>query len=831
MALTDRRLDPAIPAPPTAPPVSCAHCGQTVPAGLIEPGAERQFCCGGCRAVYATIHSCGLGEYYRLLKTANATRAAAAPVNSRFESFDSATFHDLFVRKLDERLRRCELVLEGITCVACVWLIEKLPSVLPGVIEARLSMRDSSVTVTWDSASLPLSTIARTLDCFGYRPHPPRGAGRTEMLRQEERRRLVHLGASFALMGNIMLLALALYAGMFGGIEEQFRTFFRWISLLLGSVALAWPGGQFFRSAWTSLRLREPNLDVPISLALLAGWIAGAVNVVLNRGEIYFDSLSVLVFLLLVGRYLQFRQQRRVDQSVELLFALTPRTCRIVRGEQVLEQPTEALVPGDVMEVPAGTLFGGDGVIESGSSSVDQALLTGESHPVPVGVGDRVCAGAQNLSATLRVRVDQVGEQTRVGQLMRLVEQGIRAKPPVVLFADRVGRWFVVLVSLAAVLTFAGWAPLGLSGAIDHAVALLIVTCPCVLGLATPLTIAVAIGRLARLGILVKSGSAMEVLAGRGRVLLDKTGTLTRGRMRVVEWVGPRDLQPLVAEIERRVSHPIASALVEAFGATEMSAVIRRQVSRVETDPAGGVVATVAGEPVMIGSPSFAQARGLTLSDALADFCDRAQSSGLTAVLVVRQGVPVAALSVGDELRDDSRQSVAALRELGWQPVIVSGDAPAVVRRTADAVGIDPDAAFGGVTPEQKLQHVRSASARGKVLMVGDGVNDAAALAAADVGIAVHGGAEASLSAADVYISIPGTAPIVALVRSARHTLRVIRRNLVISAGYNLIAGALAAAGLMSPLLAAIIMPVSSATVLTLAVSSITRATRSESWK
>jgi Cu2+-exporting ATPase len=829
--MTDRRSTSATPSTPTTAPASCAHCGQAVPAGLVEPGAEQQFCCGGCRAVYATIHSCGLDDYYRLLKTADAVRAPAAPVNSRFESFDSATFHDLFVRKLDERLRRCELVLEGITCVACVWLIEKLPSVLPGVIEARLSMRDSSVTVTWDGSLLTLSTIARTLDRFGYRPHPPRGAGRTEMLRQEERRRLVHLGASFALMGNIMLLALALYAGMFGGIEEQFRTFFRWISLLLGSVALAWPGGQFFRSAWTSLRLRAPNLDVPISLALLAGWIAGAVNVVLNRGEIYFDSLSVLVFLLLVGRYLQFRQQRRVDQSVELLFALTPRTCRIVRGEQVLEQPTEALVPGDLLEVPAGALFSGDGVIESGNSSVDQALLTGESHPVPVGVGDRVCAGAQNLSATLRVRVEQVGEQTRVGQLMRLVEQGIREKPPIVLFADRVGRWFVVLVSLAAAITFAAWTPFGLPDAIDHAVALLIVTCPCVLGLATPLTLAVAIGRLARLGILVKSGSAMEVLAGRGRVLLDKTGTLTRGRMRVVEWVGPTDLQPLVAEIERRVSHPIASALVEEYGATEMSADLRQQVSRVESDPAGGVVATVAGETVLIGSPSFVRSRGAGISEALVEFCEQAESEGLTAVVVVRQGVPVAAISVGDELRDDSRRSVAALRELGWRPGIVSGDAPGVVRQAALAVGIEPDEALGGVTPEQKLEHVRGATARGKVLMVGDGVNDAAALAAADVGIAVHGGAEASLSAADVYISTPGTGPIVTLVHSARHTLRVIRRNLIISASYNLLAGALAAAGLMSPLLAAIIMPVSSATVLTLAVGSIARATRSLSWK
>jgi Cu2+-exporting ATPase len=809
---------------PTTTRATCEHCGLPVPAGLIEADAPRQFCCAGCRAVYETIHSCGLDEYYRLLDSADATLSPAAPAGSKFESFDSETFEKLYVRSRGGSLKQCELVLEGVTCVACVWLLEKLPGVLDGVVEARLNLRESTLTVTWDAGKLPLSRIAQALDRFGYRPHPPRGGTRKELLRREERRKLIHLGASFALMGNVMLLALALYAGMFGGMENEFWHFFRWISLLLGSVALAWPGATFFRSAYLSLRTRTPNLDVPIALALAAGWIAGIVNVVIGRGEIYFDSLCVLVFLLLVGRYLQFRQQRRVDTAVELLFSLTPQTCRVVRGDEVSEQPTDALVEGDVVEIRGGDLVCADGVIVSGMTSVNQALLTGESRPVPLGPGDQVHAGAQNLTGTVRMKVEQVGEQTRVGQLMKLIEQGIREKPPIVQFADRVGQWFVVVVSIAAVATFGYWAMHGpVSEAIDHAVALLIVTCPCVLGLATPLTMSVAIGRLARRGILVKNATVIERLAGDGTILLDKTGTLTLGQMKVVEWRGDESMQPVVAEIERRVMHPIATAIVEAFGDRELPADVRLSIDAVETGE-GGVGATVGGRRVLIGSRRFLRRAGVLVPADLSQAIDRAERSGITGVLVARDGLAVAAVSVGDALRDDSASIVRQLDRAGWSPRIVSGDATAVVETVGRAVGIAGDRVRGEVSPEEKLQAVRDHQRHGRVVMVGDGVNDAAALAAAEVGIAVHGGAEASLAAADVYVARPGLRGVCEVVHLSRRTLAIVRRNLVVSGGYNLLAGVLAAMGLMNPLLAAIIMPISSATVLTLALGSVSRA-------
>jgi Cu2+-exporting ATPase len=810
--------------------VACAHCALPVPAGLIVAGEERQFCCAGCRAVYETIHACGLDSYYRLREAAAANLRPAAPSAESYDSFDAPAFEKLYVTSdAGVGARRVDLVLEGATCAACVWLVERLPRVLAGVIEARVSLREATVRVTWDPRQVQLSQIARTLNQFGYTPHAAKGQSRRALFRAGERERLIHLAVAGAIMGNTMLLALGLYAGLAGELDAPYRTFFRWTSALLGMISLAWPGAVFFRSAYAALRTRMLNLDVPIALALMVGGVAGTINVVLNRGEIYFDSLTVLVFLLLVGRWMQYRQQRRADSAVELLFSLTPATCHLVddRG-RVTDAPIEAVQPGDLVEVRSGELIPADGVVTAGHSAVNLAMLTGESLPIEVGPLSQVHAGAHNVGSILRVRVDRTGEQTRVGQLMRLVERGAGEKPAIVQFTDRVGAWFVAAVSLAAAVTFACWSRHSLSLAIDHTVALLIVTCPCVLGLATPLTIAMAIGRLARADILVKSGAALERLSRSGEMLLDKTGTITQGELSLVAWVGDESIRGAVAAIERLSTHPIARALARLEDT---------QTSEAPTDVVernnGGISARIQGAHIRIGSPAFVTADAeipAELDEARRKF----EAQGLTVVLIDVDGRCVALAALGDGVRDDSRAAIAELSDIGWSASILSGDATAVVRSVATRVGIAQARAEGDVSPEGKLAAISRAQAmapRGVTVMIGDGVNDAAALAAADVGIAVHGGAEASLAAADVYVARPGLAPLVQLFSTSRRAMRIIRRNLCISLCYNLLAGGLAAAGIMTPLIAAIIMPISSATVLVLAVWSITSGKEEISWK
>jgi len=805
---------------------ACAHCGLPVPAGLIEPGDAHQFCCAGCRTVFDTLRSCGLEDYYRMREAlAPDADVPRPPTTGRgYEAFDTAEFAGAHVRRDSDGTAHIDLLLQGVHCAACVWLVERLPRVAPGVIEARLNLRDARVAVTYVPQRVRLSHIARTLDRLGYPPHPARADVARELARADERRQLVRIGVAGACAGNTMLLALAMYAGMFEGIEPQHLALLRWASLGIGLTALIWPGRVFFRGAWAALRTRTGNLDLPIALALGVGGAAGLYNTVAGVGDLYFDSLSVLVFLLLVGRYVQARQQRWARGAVDLTRALTPDVAHRVGpdGQATEEVTLDALRVGDTVAVRSGDLVPADGVVVHGQSTIDRALLTGEAVPEAVAVGDTVHAGTQNVGGLLRVRVEAVGTATRVGRLMALVERGLAHKPPIVRFADRVGGVFVCVVSAVAAACFVFWAwRSGVDTAVTRTVAVLIVACPCALGLATPLTLALAVGRAARRKVLVKDAAALEKLARGGRLLLDKTGTLTRGRPTLTHWHGPDQLRAVVAAAQRHSRHPIGTALREqlVIDTPGQPAVVHDITERHD----GGVTATWKGRVLRIGSPTFMGRAGAEAPAPLAQQRTELERAGHTVVYIALDREVLALAALSDAPHPGAAQDIDGLRRLGWSPGIVSGDNAPAVTRVAQQVGIDPADAAGGVDPEGKLGVVRDAAAHGPVVMVGDGVNDAAALATADVGIAVHGGAEASLAAADVHIAEPGTAPLVELVALSRCTMRTIRRNLAVSLGYNAVAVGLACAGFIGPLAAAVIMPASSATVLAVAAWSMSR--------
>jgi len=791
--------------------VDCAHCDLPVPAGLIEAGAERQFCCAACRTAYEVIHACGLDRYYALRERAGSKAEKARGVGERFERFDDPAFTRLYCTGLAGGLMTTALRLEGVHCAACVWLVEALPRVAEGVVEARLDLGRSLVHVTWDPSKIRLSGAARALDSLGYRPAPARGLRDDEARRREERRALARLGIAGALAGNVMLLAFALYSGAFADMAPGTEAFFRWMSAGLGALAIAWPGSVFFRGAWASLRVRRLHLDLPIAIALFAGGVWGVVSVARGTGEIYFDSLSAVVFLLLIGRYLQQRQQRRATNAVEMLFTMTPTRVRIVEDGGVREAPIDEARVGSIVEAPAGDSVPVDGVVVEGRSELDQSLLTGESRPVAVGPGDRVVAGALNLSSPLRVRVEAAGEETRIAALMRTVERSAMRRAPVVLMADRLAGRFVAVVLTLAALTLLAWSWIDPGRAIDNAMALLIVTCPCALGLATPLAVSVALGRAARRGLLIKGGEPLERLGAPGVLLLDKTGVVTESRMRLARWVGDESLRPLVGEAERDSTHPVGRALAEgldAGGGARLTDVRHRIGHGVEAGCGDGVL--------LIGSGAFLERSGAALSAPLQEAADDLAGEGLTPILVALDGEVRAVAGVGAPMREDAQASIEAIRGAGWRVGMLSGDHPDVVRRVAARLGLDADLCWGGATPEAKLRVVESLLPGGTVVMVGDGVNDAASLAAASVGVAVHGGAEASLEAADVSISRPGLAPIVELLTGARRSAGVIRRNLGASLVYNGLTASLAVTGLIGPLLAAALMPLSSVTVTTL---------------
>ena len=805
--------------------VACSHCSLPVPAGLVEPGAEHQFCCGACRAVWDAIHGCGLERYYELRDRQGSEGKQAQITGRGYEEFDDPAFAALYCQEHANGVRAVELFLEGVHCIACVWLVEKLPELEAGVLEARLDLGRSMVRLTWQSEQITLSRIAKSLDRLGYVPHPAKGTAARDARRMEDRAFLTRLAIAGALAGNAMLLAGALYFGMFSGIEEQYRQLFRWTSMGLATGALAWPGRVFFRGALAALRTRTRHLDLPIAIGLVAGMTTSTVNTVLGTGEIYFDSITVLVFLLLCGRWVQHRQQRAATDAVELLYSLTPARARVWEAGETREVPIDAIGPGTLVEVRAEESFPADGEIVEGATSVDQSILTGESRPVEAGLGARVSAGSVNLVARVLVRVEAAGVETRVGRLMRLVGDAALRRAPIVTAADRMAGRFVVAIITLALFTVGLWLvlePGRPSAAIGHAMALLIVCCPCALGLATPLTVTAAIGRAARRGIMIKGGEVLERLSRPGTILLDKTGTITEGRQKLVRWTGDESVKPAVAAIESRSSHAVAVALARELlpPAADAPAHASSELEGIEVQQFQGlgITGAVGGVRYDIGSPAFVLERlGATHEAWVREAIDTAAADAHTPVVVARAGVAVAVAALGDAIREDAKGAIEKLRADGWRVRILSGDEPAVVRAVGARLAIDPDDAIGGASPEAKLAAVEAALADGPVVMVGDGVNDAAALARATVGVAVSGGAEASLAAADVYMRRHGLMPIVELCRGSRLTLRAIRTGLGASLGYNSIAATLAVLGLINALTAAVLMPLSSLTVLALA--------------
>lgn len=794
----------------------CAHCALPVPAGLIEPDAESQFCCNGCRTVYAILHDQGLDQYYRVRDAVDADARPAKPTHARYEELDDPAFQAATVRTNEHGACETELLLEGVHCAACVWLIERLPRVLPGVTESRVQIRTRIARVTYDPASTTLSAVARSLDSLGYPVHPARGQAARDARAREDRTFLIRVAVAGALAGNIMLLAVALYGGEFFGIDPLWDTVFRWVSMLLGVTSLVWPGRTFFRGAWAALRTRTAHLDLPIAIALAAGGVWGVVNTVRGSGEIYFDSLAVLTFLLLVGRWVQHRQQRTAADEVGLMLTLTPTSATLVDEDGTTRRvPIECVVAGCTVEIAPGDAVPADGVVTLGSSSIDASLLTGESRPVTVGPGDPVAAGSVNTSSLIRVRVRAAGEHTRIARLMRLVSDASERKAPIVQLTDRIaGRFVVIVLTLAAITTVVWGVRADAHTALEHATALLIVTCPCALGLATPMAMSVALGRAARGRALVKSAAAIEALARPGTIILDKTGTITHARTVVADYAGPNALLLYAAELERHASHPLARA-IRAF--------VRADDTRGPSDvfdvthlPGKGVRGMVRGTPCAIGAPEF-------IATVTPDRVDdgavaHARARGLTPVVVWAGGLGTGVFSIGDTVREDSAPAIDNLRAHGWTVRIASGDDPAIVARVAEEVGVSD--ARGRMSPEDKAKLVTDLTVADDrpVVMVGDGVNDAAALAAATVGVAVHGGAEASLEAADVYLADPGVAPLVDLTRLARHTSRTIRVCLGVSIAYNITGASLAMAGVLNALIAAVIMPISSIVVVSIAM-------------
>ena len=606
--------------------IACTHCGLPVPTGLVDSTRDEQFCCGGCQAAYQLIHANGLDAFYRMVDSDGdgQTLRGRAKRESRFLEFDDAAFLQKYAKGLPEGRQEITFSLEGIHCAACVWLIEKLPSIAHGVLEANVRWARRTVTLRWLPSQVALSKIAATLFQLGYTPHPQHAGEAMGHRDQENRRQLIQIGIAAAAAGNNMLIAAALYLGMFSYMSFGMEAMLRYASCGIGLVSLLGPGRIFLRGAMTAIRTRVPHMDLPIALGLSVGGLAGLLNTIRGVGEIYFDSLSVLVFLLLVGRWIQFRQQRNAADAVEMLHRLTPQTARKRDGSETIEIYVDLIQSNDLLEIRPGDLIPVDAEVVEGKSEVDESILTGESRMVAKRVGDSVLAGTQNGADLLLVRATATGRETRLSKIVDLVERATLEKPQIVEWANRIGGYFVATVIALAGITWLIWVGIDASVAINRTVALLIVACPCAVALATPLAISVALGRAAKRKIIIKQGDVFQRLNRPGFLWLDKTGTLTEGKMKVAKWWGDASWLPELAALETKSTHPIAAAIVE-FASENANEEMPSDLTLrdVKNYPEGGIGGRVGDRNWLVGTAELLTSHHVPLGNEWLDRVDR----------------------------------------------------------------------------------------------------------------------------------------------------------------------------------------------------------------
>jgi Cu2+-exporting ATPase len=710
-------------------------------------------------------------------------------------------------------VRETGFFLDGLRCAGCVNRVERDLRAAPGVVEASLNYTNHRALVRFDAERTSVDALAARVDALGYTATPYDPAALERPGRDESRAALVRLLVAAFLAMNVMWLAIALYIGAAEGMTADVRRALRWLVIVLSVPAATWCAAPFWRGAWSGLQRRELTLDVPVVLGVSTALVANAIGTVNEVPELYLDSAAVIVFLVLLGRTLEQRARGRASAAVDALAALAPELARRRTANGVERVPVEALRVGDRVIVPAGERVPADGRLLEGAAELDESPFTGEARPRLRRAGETLCGGARNLLAEIEIELVARPSEGTLGRMVALLERAQTERPRIQRAVDRVASVFAPVVLVLATATALGRFALG-ANPLDSALAaaaVLLVACPCALGLATPAAITAAIGRAARLGILVKRGEALERLAHARRAVLDKTGTLTTGCFTLHEaWPVPgvarAELLAAAAEAEGEATHPIAQALRAAAPDVKPSACERRVVA------GRGVVAGEGASALRAGSAAWLREAGVELPSALEGRAEALAQGGHSLVWVARAGEPLGVIALWDPPRDDAAEAVARLGALGVEVELVTGDHAGAAALAARGAGIQR--VLAGASPEAKVARVRAARAEHVgVLTVGDGINDAAALAAADVGVAMAAGSDVTLHAADAVVSAPRLGAATDLVALSRATWARIRENLVLAVAYNAIAVPLAIVGILGPLSAAIAMSLSSVVV------------------
>ncbi len=793
---------------------NCFHCGLPNPKGSsyqVEiSNQKREMCCIGCQAVAQAIVDNQLSDFYNHRTQKSNKQKDLVP--AELQIYDSKNLQQSFVKLTDGKIKEASLILEGIVCAACVWLNEKHIMQLDGVIEFRVNYSTHRASLKWDDEQVLLSEVLQAIIDIGYNAHPF-DPSRVEAIHKKEKsaalRRIALAGMG---MMQVMMPAIAIYIGEDSDMSESMRNFLRWISLIITTPVVFYSARIFFVSAWRDIRRGVLGMDVPVSLAIGSAYIASIWATFTNSGEVYFDSVVMFTFFLLIGRFLEMGARHKSGEVADALVRLLPDTATRINTdrngkESLTVISANELALGDQVLIKPGEIVPADGEVISGSSSCDESLLTGESLPIVKSTGDLIVGGSVNRDSPLKMQVDKLGDSTKLSSIIRLLDRAQSEKPSLAKFADRSAGLFVLSLLVIAVLVFLIWYWfIDPSRAFWVALSVLVITCPCALSLATPAALTAVTGNLTKKGILTTRGHALETLSKVTHVIFDKTGTLTHGRLTLVntQYLSDRysqnEIHNLAAGLESVSEHPFAQAIMNV--STEPL-----DFDSISSETGRGISAYIDGVNFRIGTLSFINE---ILDENNNTFLSMDNNSSSNSVVYFASSNHCLALfEFKDESRAESFETIKTIKSLGIEVSLLSGDNQSVV----EAIGkeLDITELKAEQQPSDKLAEVQKLQSKGYVVaMLGDGVNDAPVLAAADVSIAMGSGTQLAQASADMVLLSENLSLVPEAIALSRRMQHIVYQNFSWAILYNIIAIPIASMGWITPWMAAIGMSMSS---------------------